>query len=309
MAIDPILAALDASVVERRRFVNATVLSDYLVLTKPEVTFLIVFATFAGFYLSCAAQSRDVPFRLLINAVLGTLLVASGAGSLNQYIERHFDAQMRRTARRPLAAGRLNPSAVLWFGVALSAAGSICLAVAVNGLASLLAIITLLSYLFFYTPLKRKTPLCTVVGTVPGAMPPLIGWAAASGKLTFEAWTLFAVIFLWQFPHFMAIAWMYRDDYDRAGYLVLPHPHARTRLATLQTLLPLLVLVPVGLLPAFAGQPSMFYCIGALILSLGFFYYGVQFALLKSNSAARWLLAASIIYLPSLFVLMILPRG
>ena len=309
MAIDPILAALDASVVERRRFVNATVLSDYLVLTKPEVTFLIVFATFAGFYLSCAAQSRDVPFRLLINAVLGTLLVASGAGSLNQYIERHFDAQMRRTARRPLAAGRLNPSAVLWFGVALSAAGSICLAVAVNGLASLLAIITLLSYLFFYTPLKRKTPLCTVVGAVPGAMPPLIGWAAASGKLTFEAWTLFAVIFLWQFPHFMAIAWMYRDDYDRAGYLVLPHPPARTRLATLQTLLPLLVLVPVGLLPAFAGQPSMFYCIGALILSLGFFYYGVQFALLKSNSAARWLLAASIIYLPSLFVLMILPRG
>ena len=309
MAIDPILAALDASVVERRRFVNATVLSDYLVLTKPEVNFLIVFATFAGFYLSCAAQSRDVPFRLLINAVLGTLLVASGAGSLNQYIERHFDAQMRRTARRPLAAGRLNPSAVLWFGVALSAAGSICLAVAVNGLASLLAIITLLSYLFFYTPLKRKTPLCTVVGAVPGAMPPLIGWAAASGKLTFEAWTLFAVIFLWQFPHFMAIAWMYRDDYDRAGYLVLPHPHARTRLATLQTLLPLLVLVPVGLLPAFAGQPSMFYCIGALILSLGFFYYGVQFALLKSNSAARWLLAASIIYLPSLFVLMILPRG
>jgi len=237
------------------------------------------------------------------------MLVASGAGSLNQYIERHFDAQMRRTARRPLAAGRLNPSAVLWFGVALSAAGSICLAVAVNGLASLLAIITLLSYLFFYTPLKRKTPLCTVVGAVPGAMPPLIGWAAASGKLTFEAWTLFAVIFLWQFPHFMAIAWMYRDDYDRAGYLVLPHPHARTRLATLQTLLPLLVLVPVGLLPAFAGQPSMFYCIGALILSLGFFYYGVQFALLKSNSAARWLLAASIIYLPSLFVLMILPRG
>src|SRR5436309_7405375 len=309
MAIDPILAALDASVVERRRFVNATVLSDYLVLTKPEVTFLIVFATFAGFYLSCAAQSRDVPFRLLINAVLGTLLVASGAGSLNQYIERHFDAQMRRTARRPLAAGRLNPSAVLWFGVALSAAGSICLAVAVNGLASLLAIITLLSYLFFYTPLKRKTPLCTVVGAVPGAMPPLIGWAAASGKLTFEAWTLFAVIFLWQFSHFMAIGWIYCDDDGSAGYLVLSHPHARTLCAYLQTLLPLLVLVPVGLLPAFAGQPSMFYCIGALILSLGFFYYGVQFALLKSNSAARWLLAASIIYLPSLFVLMILPRG
>ena len=309
MAIEPILAALDAPVVERRRFVNTTVLSDYLALTKPEVNFLIVVTTFAGFYLSCAAQSRDVPFLLLINAVLGTLLLASGAGALNQYIERHFDAQMRRTARRPLAAGRLNPSSALWFGVALSAAGSICLAVAVNGLASLLAIITLLSYLFFYTPLKRKTPLCTLVGALPGAMPPLIGWAAASGKLTLEAWTLFAVIFLWQFPHFMAIAWMYRDDYDRAGYLVLPHGHSRTRLATLQTLLPLLVLVPVGLLPAFAGQPSMFYCIGALLLGLGYLYHGAQFALRRSTSAARRLLAASIIYLPSLFVLMILARG
>src|SRR6185295_16618672 len=177
---------------------------------------------------------------------------------LNQYIERRFDAQMRRTARRPLAAGRLNPSAVFWFGVDLSTAGSIYLAVTVNGLASLLAIFTLLSYLFFYTPLKRKTPLCTLVGAVPGAMPPLIGWAAASGKLTLEAWTLFAVVFLWQFPHFMAIAWIYRDDYDRAGYLVLPHGHARTRLATSQTLVPLLALAPVGLLPAFAGEPSMY---------------------------------------------------
>jgi heme o synthase len=300
MAVEPILAALDASVVERRRFVNATVLSDYLVLTKPEVNFLIVVTTFAGFYLSCAAQSRDVPFLLLINTVLGTLLVASGAGTLNQYIERRFDAQMRRTARRPLAAGRLNPSAVLWFGVALSAAGSICLAVAVNGLASLLAIITLSSYLFFYTPLKRKTPLCTLVGAVPGAMPPLIGWAAASGKLTFEAWTLFAVIFLWQFPHFMAIAWMYREDYDRAGYLVLPKGNARVPFMTLETLLPLLALVAISMVQSPTRHAAIFYCAGAL-LGLGFLYFGLEFVLRRSRVAARRLLAASIVYLPLLF--------
>ena len=188
MASEPIVAALDVSV-QSRRFASSTVLADYWALTKPEVNFLIVVATFAGFYLGCRAPWRDFPFLLSINAVLGTLLVASGTGTLNQYIERRFDAQMRRTARRPLAAGRLKPSAGLWFGVALSTVGSIYLAAAVNALASLLAIVTLLSYLFFYTPLKRKTPLCTLVGAFPGAMPPLIGWVAASGRLNFEALT------------------------------------------------------------------------------------------------------------------------
>jgi protoheme IX farnesyltransferase len=312
MATETIVAALDvpldASKVQRRSSVDSTVLSDYWALTKPEVNFLIVITTFAGFYLGCAPQSRVLPFLPLINTVLGTLLVASGAGTLNQYIERRFDAQMRRTARRPLAAGRLKPSAVLSFGVALSAAGSIYLAATLNVLASLLAIITLLSYLFFYTPLKRKTPLCTLIGAVPGAIPPLIGWAAASGKLTLEAWTLFAVIFLWQFPHFMAVAWMYREDYDRAGYRVLPRGHVRDRFAILQTLLPLLVLVPLSLLPTFARQLSMFYGTAALLLSLGLFYYGAKFAFRRSGSSARRLLAASIIYLPSLFVLMILSR-
>ena len=305
MAADRILATLDEPFVERRRLVDSAVLSDYWAITKPEVNFLIVITTFAGFYLGRAAPYRDFPLLLLVNAVLATLLVASGAGTLNQYIERRFDAQMRRTARRPLAAGRLKPSAVFWFGASLSTVGSIYLAVAVNGLASLLAMFTLLSYLFFYTPLKRKTSLCTLVGAVPGAMPPLIGWASACGKLTLEAWTLFVVIFLWQFPHFMAIAWIYRADYDRAGYMVLPRGHAGARLATLQTLLPLCVLIPLGLFPDFTGQPNMFYRIGALILSLGFFYYGAQFALHRSSSAARRLLAASIIYLPLLFILMV----
>ena len=309
MAADRILATLDGPFVERRRLVDSAVLSDYWAITKPEINFLIVITTFAGFYLGRAAPYGDFPFLLLVNALLGALLVASGAGALNQYIERRFDARMRRTARRPLAAGRLNPSAVFRFGASLSTAGSIHLAIAVNGLASLLAMFTLLSYLFLYTPLKRKTPLCTLVGAVPGAMPPLIGWAAACGKLTSDAWTLFLVIFLWQFPHFMAIAWMYRDDYYRAGYQVLPHGHAGARFATLQTLLPLWVLIPLGLLPGFAGQPNMFYCIGALILSVGFFYCGARFALHRSGAAARRLLAASIIYLPSLFALMILSSG
>jgi len=310
MATEPILAALDVPVVHRCRFADSAVLCDYWALTKPEVNFLIVVTTFAGFYLGHAGQWRNFPFLLSINAVLGTLLVASGTGTLNQYIERRFDAQMRRTARRPLAAGRLAPSAVFWFGIALSVVGSVYLAVAVNLLSSVLAIATLLSYLFFYTPLKRKTPLCTLVGAFPGAMPPLIGWAAASGKLTFEAWTLYAVLFLWQFPHFMAIAWMYREDYDRAGYLVLPHDlRPRARFVNWQTLLPLLALMPLSLLPALACAARSFYWIGALLLSLGFLHYGAQFVVNKSGATARRLLAASIIYLPLLFVLIVLSRG
>ena len=305
MATESVLAPLDASAGQRRS-VRSTILSDYWTLTKPEVNFLILITTFVGFYMGCTATARDFSFLRSINTLLGTLLVASGTGTLNQYIERRFDAQMRRTVRRPLAAGRLRPSAVLWFGIALSVTGSIYLAAAVNFLASLLAIATLLSYLFFYTPLKRKTPLCTLVGAIPGAMPPLIGWAAASGSLNLAAWILYAILFLWQFPHFMAIAWMYREDYDRAGYLVLPRGGARTLIVNLQTNLPLLALIPLSLIPVFRGQPSIFYCIGVLLLSLGFYHYGTQFLLQRTNAAARRLLMASIVYLPSLFILMVM---
>ncbi len=310
MASEPILTPFDLSVAKRSRFSDSKIWSDYWALTKPEVNFLIVVTTFAGFYLGCPSAWHDFPFLGSINAVLGTLLVASGTGALNQYIERRFDAQMRRTARRPLAAGRLKPLAVLWFGIALSLLGGVYLAVAVNLLASLLAVSTLLSYLFFYTPLKRKSPLCTLVGAFSGAMPPLIGWAAASGQLSFGAWTLYSVLFLWQFPHFMSIAWMYREDYARAGYLVLPHDErARALVVNWQTLLPLLVLGPVSLLLAITSKSGAAYCIGAVLLWAGFSYNGARFAFLKSNSSARQLLAASIMYLPSLFVLMILLKG
>ena len=235
-----------ASRPQDRRFAGST-LSDYWALTKPEVNFLILITTGVGFYLGCRSEARALSVAGLLNTLLGTLLVASGTGTLNQYIERKFDAQMRRTARRPAAAGRLKPPAVLAFGIALAAAGTVYLASAVNLLASVLAALTLLSYLFLYTPLKRKTSGCVLVGAFPGATPPLIGWAAASGRLNAEAWMLYAILFLWQFPHFMAIAWMYREDYDRAGYLVLPKGNARISFVTLETLLPLLALVAISM--------------------------------------------------------------
>src|ERR1700758_4994209 len=238
MSGEPLITVVDTPVAANRRFTAFAMLSDYWALTKPEVNFLILITTFAGFYLGCANAGREFSFLGLFNTLLGTLLVASGTATLNQYIERKFDAQMRRTSRRPLAAGRLEPSAVLAFGVLLSVAGCIYLAVAESVLASLLALLTLLSYLFLYTPLKRRTPLCVLVGAFPGAMPPLIGWAAASGRLNAEAWLLYAILFLWQFPHFMAIAWMYREDYARAGYEVLPHGREKALFMGWQTALP-----------------------------------------------------------------------
>jgi len=292
---------LASSVAQGRRFPGSA-LSDYWALTKPEVNFLILITTGVGFYLGCGSEARTFSFISLFNTLLGTLLVASGTGTLNQYIEREFDAQMRRTARRPAAAGRLKPAAVLTFGIVLAVIGSIYLAIAANLLASLLAILTLLTYLFVYTPLKRKTPLCVFVGAFPGAMPPLIGWAAASGRLNSEAWALYAILFLWQFPHFMAIAWMYREDYDRAGYLVLPNGKARVPFVTLETLLPLIALVAISMVQFPTRHAAIFYCAGAL-LGLGFLYFGFEFVLRRSRAAARRLLAASIVYLPLLFVL------
>src|SRR6266704_102089 len=289
------------------RFWRST-LSDYWALTKPEVNFLILITTGVGFYLGCGNEARPLSFLALFNTLLGTLLVASGTGTLNQYIERKFDAQMRRTARRPAAAGRLKPAAVLAFGIALAGAGSVYLAIAVNPRSSVLAILTLLTYLFVYTPLKRKTPLCVLVGAFPGAMPPLIGWAGASGRLSIEAGILFAVLFLWQFPHFMAIAWMYREDHDRAGYLVLPKGNMRIPFVTLETLLPLLALIAVALGPAIRGEAGIVYLAGALVLGGVFLCYCARFAFQMSTVSARQLLFASIVYLPLLLAFLALDK-
>jgi len=306
MATESSIGALEAAAAQRADLVRSKVLADYWALTKPEVNFLIVITTFAGFCLARPVMSYDFPLTLLMHTLAGTLLVASGAGALNQFMERRFDAQMRRTARRPLVSGSVKPVAVLWFGILLSFTGGVYLARAVNTLASMLAVLALLSYLFLYTPLKRRTPLCTLVGAFPGAMPPLIGWAAASGRLSLEAWVLFAMLFVWQFPHFMAIAWLYREDYDRAGYLVLPCGQRRIRFMAWQSVLPALALIPLSLIPVLLGSAGPVYMVGALLLGLYFFYCAAQLAFRHSNAVARRLLFASIIYLPFVFVLMAL---
>jgi heme o synthase len=285
------------------------VLAGYWALTKPDINLLIGITVFAGFCLARPATSSSFPLGLLINSLLGTMLVAGGSGALNQHIERHFDAQMRRTARRPLAAGKVEPHHALCFGMLLSVTGALYLAFGVNLLASLLAIATLICYLVLYTPLKRKTPLCTLVGALAGAAPPLIGWAAASGGLSSGAWMLYAMLFLWQFPHFMAIAWMYREDYDRAGYLVLPRGEGASRFMAWQSLLPLVVLIPLTLIPTLLGYTGLSYAVAALFLNGGFLYWTVRLVLEKSNFVARRLLTASIIYLPMVFLIMLLDKN
>src|ERR1700678_783121 len=293
------LTELSSAAVQDRHSGGSTLLSDYWALTKPEVNFLILITTFVGFYLASPSNGW-FSFAGLFNTLLGTLLVASGTGTLNQYLERKFDAQMRRTARRPAAAGRLTPSAVLAFGAALAVTGSIYLATAVNLLASLLATLTLVTYLFVYTPLKRKTPMCVLVGAFPGAMPPLIGWAAASGRLNIEAGILYAMLFLWQFPHFMAIAWMYREDYDRAGYLVLPKGNAKVPFVILETLFPLSALVAISLMQSPTRHAAIFRC-AVVLLGTAFMYFGWEFVFKRSRVAARRLLTASIVYLPLVY--------
>jgi len=280
------------------------VLADYWALTKPEVNFLILITTFAGFRLSYhAGQQFNV--LLLCQTLVGTMLVASGTAVLNQFMERKSDGQMRRTARRPLPAGRIKSSQALLFGISLAAVGGIALALWANLLASFLSLLTLAIYLAIYTPLKRKTPFCTLVGAIPGAMPPLIGWAAAQCSLSREAMILYALVFLWQFPHFMAIAWMYREDYARAGYLVLPQDAQRERFVVWQLVLPSVALVPVSLAPSLLSHSGLVYFLGTLVLGSGYLWCAIDLAFHRSNMLARRLLLASLVYLPSLFLLLL----
>jgi protoheme IX farnesyltransferase len=283
--------------------------ADFWTLTKPEVNFLILIATFTGFYLGYPGNLHTLPLRRLIDTLFGTLLVASGAGTLNQYLEHRFDARMRRTQRRPVASGRMRPATAAWFGLLLSAAGGAYLLLTVNAVAGFLAVFTLATYLCIYTPLKRRTPLCTFVGAIPGAMPTLIGWAAATGSLaSVKAWILYSMLFFWQFPHFMAIAWMYREDYARAGYSILP-AEGEFGFLTWQACLPCLGLLMASTAAVGANREgSIEYC-GTLLLGLGLLYYAVRFVLVRSRIAARQLLKASIAYLPIEFLILMLGRG
>ena len=280
-------------------------LADYWTLTKPEVNFLVLVSTLVGFYL---ASRGGLDFSRLFHTLMGTLLVASGTGTLNQYIERQSDKQMRRTANRPLPAGRLGSAEALWFGIVLAGLGGWELWVFANPLASSLALLTLGTYLLAYTPLKKRTPLCTLVGAFPGAMPPLIGWAAVRNSLGLEAWGLYAILFLWQFPHLLAIAWMYREDYARASLQLLPRNDREGRTTAWQILGYSLVLIPASLMPVFLGQAGKVYLVGALVLGLGFFHFGMRLALQRSNSLARRLVLASIVYLPLVFGLLMVDK-
>jgi len=267
---------------------------DYYILTKPEVNLLILMTTSTGYYLA----SRG-PFRIvgLINTLVGTLLVASGTATLNQWMERVWDGQMRRTASRPLPSGRLNARKALLFGILLSIAGGVYLAVAVNGLAAFLAISTLLSYLLIYTPLKRKTPLCTLLGAFPGAMPALIGWAGASASIERHAWFLFAILFLWQFPHFLAIALMYREDYTRAGYKMLPQFDLDSRFTRAEIIGFTVILVVTTMLPLVDHGGPIF--LSAMFLAGVFLlYHATKLARSNSKVLASRVLHASVIYLP-----------
>jgi protoheme IX farnesyltransferase len=308
MATEPILAVLDLSAVHGRRTARSNVLFDYWELTKPEINFLIAITAAAGFWLGSPAARPHFLWSQFLHTLLGTVLVASGAATLNQLIELPYDAQMRRTARRPLVSRRIAPSRALWFGVLLSFFGVVYLALSTNTLASLLAALTVFGYLFLYTPLKRVTPLCTLVGAIPGAAPPLIGWAAARGRLDPAAWVLFAIVFLWQFPHFMSIAWMYREDYARAGYLVLPSGQNTNRFVIWQTVMPAVVLLPVGLILTISHLSGFVYFGGAFAIGVIFVYYSTRFAVHRTNAAARQLLLASILYLPAVFALLVLGK-
>jgi protoheme IX farnesyltransferase len=280
-------------------------LRDYYTLTKPEVNLLILMTTSAGYYL---ASQGPFQYLGLLNTLVGTLLVASGTATLNQWMERRWDGEMRRTANRPLPSGRLSPREALLFGLGLSLAGGLYLIWAVNLLSAVLAASTLLSYLLIYTPLKRKTALCTMLGAVPGAMPTLIGWAGASGAIDGRAWGLFAVLFLWQFPHFLAIALMYKDDYARAGYRMLPSFDADTRFTVAEIIIFTLVLLGTTMLPWF-GNLTLAYATGMALAGVFLLYYTLTLIKSSSGKFASRLVHATVIYLPVVLAIMMIGKS
>jgi protoheme IX farnesyltransferase len=280
-------------------------LSAYAELTKPRITFLIVLTAAAGFGLAVPGR---VNYAALLSAMFGIALLSSGIATLNQYMERDLDGLMRRTINRPLPSGKLQPWEALSFGLGLTVLAEAYLAIVVNPLTGLLGLFVIVGYLLAYTPLKTRTSFSTMVGAFPGAVPPLIGWAAATGELTVSAWVLFAILFLWQFPHFLAIAWMYREDYSRAGIVMLPVVEPDGRVTGQQIIAYALMLLPVSLLPAVVGISGRIYFAGAIVLGLLFIVSSIRAALSQSRQRARELLLASVIYLPLLFGLMVLDR-
>ena len=276
--------------------------SAYIELTKPRITFLIVLTSAAGFFLGTREQ---VDYFRLFHAMFGIAMLSSGIAALNQFMERDLDRLMRRTAIRPLPEGRVSPYEAFLFGAGLTIIAEIYLAVFVNPLTALFGIAVIIGYLFVYTPLKTKTSLSTVAGAFPGALPPLLGWTAASNELEIGAWVLFAIVFLWQFPHFLAIAWMYKEDYGKAGIVMLPVVDPEGHITARQIVIYTATLLPVSLIPTLIGMAGRAYFVGAFVLGLLFLVSSIVTAVSRTRQRARQLLLVSVLYLPLLFVLMV----
>lgn len=290
--------SLDHAVVRRRA-------ADFLALTKPRLVSLVLVTTVVGFYVGSPGALDLV---LLLNTLFGTALAAGGALALNQYIERDVDSRMARTRIRPLPDGRLQPFDALAFGTLTAASGIVILTLLVNPLAGAVTAATVATYLFVYTPLKKRTSLATIAGAVPGALPPVTGWVAARGQIDAGAAALFAILFLWQLPHFLALAWLYKDEYRAAGIVVLPSSDPDGSITGRQMVANLLALVPAALLPNFLGMAGWLYFGGAIILTGLFVTAGIAFAVTRTRTAARRVFFASLAYLPALLALLAIGR-
>jgi heme o synthase len=277
-------------------------LAAFFELTKPRIAFMLVLTSAAGFYLG---SQGNFDFLLFFNSIIGITLLAFGVATLNQFIERRTDALMERTAKRPIPTQKVTPAEALVFGLILTVSAEIYLAFLVNALTAVLGLIVIVGYVLLYTPLKTKTSASTAIGAIPGAMPPLMGWTSSANEITLGAWVLFALLFLWQFPHFLAIAWMYKEQYRKAGILMLPVVEPEGKLTAIQIVTFTLMLIPISLAPFFIGVAGEIYLVGASILGLWFLISSIQTARAKSVEKARKLLLVSVLYLPIIFALMV----
>ncbi len=287
--------------VMERRYSRRVRFADFFELTKPGITTMVLITTLVGYYMASRNGLRPL---LLLHTILGTALVAGGASGLNQYFERNLDARMHRTRNRPLPAGRLFPNEALFFSMIISVVGVADLMFFVNILTGVLGLMTLAAYIFVYTPLKTRTALCTLIGAFPGATPPVMGWTAAGGDIDAVALSLFAILFLWQMPHFFAIAWMCTEDYARGGFSV----HVSGQSTGRQIIFFCCALIPISVLPTLLGLTGMLYLLGAILLGFVYLGYGFAVALFRSNAHAYRLLWVSILYLPALLALMMLDK-
>lgn len=277
-------------------------IAAYLELTKPRIAFMLVLTSAAGFYLGA---DKGFDLILFLNAMLGITLLAFGVATLNQVWERKTDALMERTANRPLPTNKVSVAEALIFGLGLCITAEIYLAVLVNVLTAILGLVVIVGYVLLYTPLKTRTSMSTAIGALPGAMPPLMGFTSSANEITMSAWVLFAILFVWQFPHFLAIAWMYREQYTKAKILMLPVIEPEGKITARQIVIFTILLIPISLAPYFLGTAGVVYLIGASVLGVWFLFESIQTARAKTTEKARKLLLVSVLYLPIIFALLV----